>query len=177
MITASEPGEAGVTSDFNVELSRSFGSPDEAAIGFGDEYGQRGIAERIEYNTAIVQSPSDLVGPPSYAYTSPLAGEAGSKTVRLGEYLKVVGRTHGARNVVALAHNHFDSNQRFSGVGYDTSVAQIMPLYLRNTSGQTRLLNREIIRRESRGTRGPNPVKNYANSNSGFGGVCIHGCR
>lgn len=176
LATGSAPGEPSDAAAADVGLSRSYGTRDEAAIAFGEEFGPRGVSERIEYNTAIVKSPPDLVGPPAFSFTEPLAGDVGSTTVKLGSYLRAVAKEHGSSNVVALAHNHFDSNQRFSGIGLDTTVAQIMPLYLRNSGGQTRLLDRDIIRRESRGARGANSVRSYSNANKGFAGECIYGC-
>jgi hypothetical protein len=178
LATGSGDGPVSGANDFDVTLSRSYGSPDAAAIGFGGDYGPGGIRDRIEYNTAIVETfAADGYGPPAYSYTSPLAGDVGAKTVPLSAYLRAVAGAHGARNVVAIAHNHFDSNLKFTGIGLDTSVAQVMPLYVYNQRGETRVLNSTIIQREISGVRGANALQSYINANKGMNGRCIHGCR
>lgn len=178
LATGSGDGPVSGANDFDVTLSRSYGSPDAAAIGFGGDYGPGGIRDRIEYNTAIVETfAADGYGPPAYSYTSPLAGDVGAKTVPLRAYLRAVAGAHGARNVVAIAHNHFDNNLKFTGIGLDTSVAQVMPLYVYNQRGETRVLNSAIIQREISGVRGANALQSYINANNGMNGRCIHGCR
>jgi hypothetical protein len=178
LTTGSGDGPVSGANDFDVTLSRSYGSPDAAAIGFGSEYGPPGIRDQIEYNTAIVETfAADGYGPPAYSYTSPLAGDVGAKTVPLSNYLRAVANAHGARNIVAIAHNHFDDNQKFSGIGLDTSVAMRYPLYLYNKRGETRLLNSAIIQKEISGSRGTNALRSYINVNKGMNGRCIHGCR
>ncbi len=178
LTTGSDDGPVSGANDFDVILSRSYGSPDAAAIGFGGDYGPNGIRDRIEYNTAIVETfAADEYGPSAYSYASPLAGDVGAKTVPLRAYLRAVADTHGARNVVAIAHNHFDNNHKFTGIGLDTSVAQVMPLYVYNRAGETRVLNSTIIQREIAGFRGASALKSYINVNNGMNGRCIHGCR
>jgi RHS repeat-associated protein len=179
MSTGSGDGPASEANAFDTSLSKSYGSPDQTAIGFGGDWGPRGIAERVEYNTAIVEHWSaGGMGPPAYSYTSPLAGSVGATTVPIGQYVRAVRAAHGRSSVVGIAHNHWDGNLKFSGLGLDTSIAQVTSLYLYNRAGQTRLLNAGIIQREvqSSSVRGANALRQYINNNDGMNGRCIHGC-
>lgn len=179
MTTGQGAGPGSSVNEFSTSLSNGYGSPDAAAIGFGGEWGPRGIEGSVEYNTAMVDSMAgDGMGPSAFHYTSPLAGSAGATTVPIGQYVRAVRAAHGRSSVVGIAHNHWDGNLKFSGLGLDTSIAQVTSLYLYNRAGQTRLLNAGIIRREVQASsvRGANALQQYINNNDGMNGRCIHGC-
>ncbi|MCO4321243.1 hypothetical protein [Aliidiomarina quisquiliarum] len=155
--------------DLSIE-AKGFGSANEAAHAFGEKYGPLGLDGPREYNTGIIQ-----LGDEEFGYVKPLAGELGSKTVSVGAYDAALQARYGDA-YISLAHTHFDSNLIFSS--YDVQVAQILPLYLHNRSGQTLLLNSDIIRRTIRGSsyKGPNALRQYLNSNQGMQGECVYGC-
>ena len=179
MTGSRQDGLVGESESFDLALSASYPTADSAAVAFGKNWGPVGIADRIEYNTAIVEhwGPGGF-GPPAYAYTTPLAGQVGATTVPLSRYIRAVGAAYGRSSIVAIAHNHWDGNLKFSGLGLDTSIARVMPLYLYNRAGQTRVLNADLIRRElqSSSTRGASALQHYINTNGGMNGRCIHGC-
>jgi hypothetical protein len=148
-----------------------FSSRNDAARAFGDVYGPMSVdGTPQEFAAGIIK-----VGPDNFGYTAALEGAVRGRTLAVGALHRALGKAYG-RSYVAMAHTHWDANQSFSS--YDLHFAQVMPLYLRNTSGQTRLLDRSIINRtlQSSNIRGANRIQTYLQTHSTIPGVCTHGC-
>lgn len=172
MALGSGDGAVGATGAIDTSIEASgFESRNDAARAFGDVYGPMSVdSTPQEFAAGIVK-----IGTGNFGYTAPLEGAVRGRTLAVGALHRALGRAYG-RSYVAMAHTHWDGNQSFSS--YDLHFAQVMPLYLRNTGGQTRLLDRSIINRtlQSANIRGANRIQTYLQMHSTIPGSCIHAC-
>ena len=147
-----------------------FSSANDAVKAFADAYAAKGQAEAVEFNAGIVRSADGTFG-----YAAPISGEPSATTVNVSGYHRTL-RDQFGEGYVALAHTSLDNDTRFSPV--DANDATIMPIYQVLSSGQTWLLDKNIVRDRLRSetTQGPGPLRVYLQRHEGMSGECVNSC-
>jgi hypothetical protein len=147
-----------------------FSSANDAVKAFADAYAAKGQADAVEFNAGIVRSADGTFG-----YAAPISGEPSATTVNVSGYHRTL-RDQFGEGYVALAHTSLDNDTRFSPV--DANDATIMPIYQVLGSGQTWLLDKNIVRDRLRSetTQGPGPLRVYLQRHEGMSGECVNSC-
>jgi hypothetical protein len=147
-----------------------FASANEAAGAFAKAYAAKSGAQSVEFNAGIVRSSDGTFG-----YASPVSGPTSATTVNVSDYHRTL-RDQFGDGYVALAHTSLDNDTRFSPV--DANDATIMPIYQVLGSGQTWLLDKNIVRNRLREDtiQGPGPLRVYLQRHEGMSGECVNSC-
>lgn len=158
-----------IRTESSLEAS-GFKSANDAVEAFGKAYAAKGQTEAVEYNAGIVRAADGTFG-----YAAPLSGEPSAATVNVSSYHRRLRDMFGD-NYVALAHTSLTDDTRFSPI--DANDAAIMPIYQVLSSGQTWVLDKNIVRDRLREDtiQGPGPLRVYLRRHEGINGECVGSC-
>lgn len=148
-------------------VSTGHESPELAATSFGKDNLPEAINSKREPNAGIVR-----IAHKDFAYTRPLWGEPGAKTVDVGDYTAALLAVWG-NQVAGFVHAHWDRNLIFSPP--DVLGRGRWTYYLSNRAGETRKLDDGILEEEIRRS-GARNLPHLLLIQEGAKGKCVDGC-